>query len=63
MAKSAAIYLPGNVFIIINVFFLQQVFYFMKFFLTVTDKLTPHSHSSGPNVVEFGEEAYSFQYF
>ena len=31
MAKSAAIYLPGNVFIIINVFFLQQVFYFMKF--------------------------------
>jgi len=32
--------------------------------LFVTDKLTPqYSHSSGPNVVEFGEEAYSFQYF
>jgi len=38
----------------------------MKFFLTVTDKLTPHSHmvlSSGPDVVEFDEEAYSSQYF
>ena len=47
-------------------YFFQQVFYFMKFFLTVTDKLTPHSHmvlSSGPDVVEFDEEAYSSQYF